>query len=377
MTRKKRILHVIDKLSMDGKNPSSCALCFMEWHKHRDADEYDVMVCSLRPPDHAGEVLENHGIKVFYIDKGKYSFKNVDVLYDLLRNESIDLVHLHGYASANFGRLAARRWGVPVVMHEWAVLKTLPHQFVFDWLLRKQTDVAVGLSESVKQFLIRGRRTNPNATRVVWPGVNLDKFQEIDPAAVQAFREPFNLAEGQKLVGTVTRLREEKGNRYFIEAAAAVLRETANAQFIIVGDGPQRDELAQLARRLGLDGRLHFTGFVSDVQVAFAAMDMYVMPSLTEGFGIALAEAMVLGKPVIASDVHGMRELVEHERDGLLVPRADSRALAAAILRLLRDPAFSQALGENAREKSEIFSAERSTRQLESIYGELLGNGRV
>jgi glycosyltransferase involved in cell wall biosynthesis len=379
MSRKHRILHVIDKLSMDGDNPSSCALCFIEWIKQRDSQRFEVMVAALRPRDASGEYLEERGVRLFYIDKGKYSFANVEALLQLIRQEKIDLLHLHGYSSANFGRLAASRAGIPNVMHEWAVLEVLPHQFAMDWLLRNKADIAVGVSESVRDFLSRGRSVPMHKTRVVWNGVNLDKFKTVDPSEARAFREKFGIKSEQKVIGTVTRLREEKGNRYFIEAAPQVLREFPDARFLIAGDGPLREELERTAQDLGLNGKLHFAGFVSDVPVALAAMDINVMASLSEGFPFALAEAMAAGKTVVVTSVGGMKEMVQHEENGLLVPPANSAALSAALTRLLKNTAFCQFLGNAARQRSQDFSVVRNVRALETIYSELLErrNGRV
>jgi glycosyltransferase involved in cell wall biosynthesis len=367
-----KILHVIDKLSMDGINPSSVALCFIEWIKHRDAQRYDVMVASLRSRDAASQHLEKSGVKMFYIDKGKYSFANVGALVDTIRQEKIDLLHLHGYSAANFGRLAARKTGIPNVVHEWAVLKTLPHQFMMDRLLSGKTDVAVGVSESVREFLVQSRSVARHKTRVVWNGVNLNNFKAAEPSKVQAFREKFGITPQQKVIGTVTRLREEKGNRYFIEAAPQVLQEFPDARFIIVGDGPLREELEALAKKLNLDGKLHFAGFVSEVAVALAAMDIFVMASLTEGFPFALAEAMAAAKTVTVTNVGGMKEMVQHEENGLLVPSANGSVMASALVRLLKNPTLSQHLGDAARQRSQAFSVERNVQALESIYAELL-----
>jgi len=372
MSSQHKILHVIDKLSMDGVNPSSVALCFIEWIKHRNAQRYEVMVASLRSRDAASQHLEKSGVKMFYIDNGKYSFANVGALVDTIRQEKIALLHLHGYSAANFGRLASHKTGIPNVVHEWAVLKTLPHQFMMDRLLSGKTNVAVGVSESVREFLVQSRSVPRNKTRVVWNGVNLNNFKTAESEKIQTFREKFGITSQQKVVGTVTRLREEKGNRYFIEAAPRVLQEFPDARFVIVGDGPLREELEALAKKLNLAGKLHFAGFVSEVAVALAAMDIYVMASLTEGFPFALAEAMAAGKTVAVTNVGGMKEMVQHEENGLLVPPANNSAMAGTLVRLLKNPTLSQHLGDAARRRSQEFSVERNVMALEAIYAELL-----
>ncbi len=373
MSQRIRILHIIDKFTMDGVNPSSCSRLFAEWIPQHDAARFEVEVAGLRPRDAAGEFLEKQGIRVHYITEGKMSPANIPAIERLVRQGKYDLLHLHGYSSANFGRIAARRLGIPSVMHEHAVLKVLPHQFVIDWLLRHKTDVAVAVSQAVKQFLMRGRSVPEEKIRVIWNGVPLQAFRAVPPERIAEFRRHLNVADGAPLVGTVTRLREEKGNRYLIEAAAQVLPQMPEVNFVIIGDGPQRNELELLARKLGVSRQVIFAGFVNDVPAALAALDIVAMPSLREGFGLALAEAMAAGKPAVASKVGGLAELAENEKTALLVPPADAAALSAALLRLLRDEELRRRLARNAQEASSAFSIEANVRALEELYEELVG----
>jgi glycosyltransferase involved in cell wall biosynthesis len=368
-----RILHVIDKLSMDGANPSSVALLLAEWVRHRDATRFEAAVAVLQPPNDAGRHLEAAGVRVFYLPYGKYSFAAVSAIVDLVRRERIALVHLHGYRAANFGRLAARRARVPAVMHEHARLRVQPHQYAMDWLLRRQTDVAIAVSETVRGFLVEGRAVPRDRIRVVWNGVAVESFQAPDPDRVASFRREFGVDEAHHLVGTITRLREEKGNRYLIEAAVEVCRACPNTRFVIVGDGPLRRELEDLRTTLGLDERLFFAGFRRDIDVALAAMDVVTVPSLTEGLPLAVLEAAAAGRPLAASAVGGTPEIITSEVHGLLVPAANAPALAAAVVRLLRDPALAHKLGQAARERSRDFSIERNVAAIEHLYDELLG----
>ncbi len=372
MTEKIRVLHVIDKFTMDGVNPSSCSRLFADWIPLHDSSRFQVDVAGLRPKDAAGEFLEKQGIRVFYIQEGKISPKNIAAIAALAEEGNYDILHLHGYSSANFGRLAARKVGIRSIVHEHAILQVQPHQFVVDWLLRKRTDVAVAVSNAVKAFMMHGRSIPEEKIEVIWNGIDLKQFQNVPEERVRRFREQHGLPENAKIIGTVTRLREEKGNAYLIEAAAEVLRQEPETTFVLIGDGPLRDSLQQQAQELGIGEKVLFTGFVTDVHAALAALDIVVLPSLREGFGLALVEAMAAGKPVVATKVGGMIELARHERSALMVYEADSPALAQAILRLIREPALAQQLAAQAKEDSARFSIEENVRALEALYGRMV-----
>lgn len=364
------LLHVIDKLSMDGVNPSSCSKLFVEWFAQHDRSRFKIMIASLRAKDAAGEYLEDHGLEVFYINKGKVSFANVSAIADLIDAHEIALLHLHGYSSANFGRLAARRQDIPSVMHEHAILKVQPHQFVADWLLRNKTDIAVAVSNAVKEFLIKGRSVPQEKIQVIWNGINLAAYRRANLQNAAQFRARFATRE-QKLIGMIGRLRAEKGNRYFIHAAQEILRHMPEARFVLVGEGEERAQLERLANDLDLQDRLHFAGFVNDVQAALHACDVVVIPSLREGFGLILAEAMAVGRPVVATHVGGMVEMAQHEQQVLFVPPANNQALAQAALRLVQDQNLATRLTEAARSHSEKFSIEKNVAALEALYSKL------
>lgn len=372
-----RILHVIDKLSMDGVNPSSCSRLFVEWIPRHAPEQFQVQVASLRPPDTAGEFLQRRGIRVHYITKGKFSPKNIAAIAALARDGKFDLLHLHGYSSANFGRLAARKLGIPAIVHEHAILRVLPHQFVIDRLLRGKTDVAIGVSNAVKAFMIRGRSIPEAKIRVIWNGVQLQNFRNVAKEKIDAFRQNLGVDAKARLIGSVTRLREEKGNRFLIEAFARLREKYPETRLVLIGDGPLKSALEQQAKEQGDGDRVIFTGFVPEIAPALAAFDVVAVPSLREGFGLVLVEAMACGKPVVASAVGGMLEVAEDGVSALLVPPADAAALAGAIDSCLADAEFAAALGRRAQEASEKFSIEANVSALEKLYAELVpGKGK-
>ncbi|KAA3612259.1 MAG: glycosyltransferase family 1 protein [Calditrichaeota bacterium] len=366
-----RVLHVIDKFSMDGVNPSSCSRLFAQWIPLHDKNKFQIDVAGLRQKDSAGEFLEQHGIKVYYIEEGKYSPKNINAIADLAKKGNYDILHLHGYSSANFGRLAGKKSGAKTIVHEHAVLKVLPHQYLIDWLLRNKGDVGLGVSQAVKEFMMKGRSVPEKKIEVIWNGIPIEEFTNIEIEKVAEFRKGLDVPEDAFIIGTVTRLREEKGNKYLLEAFAAVAQSNPNIYLVLIGDGPLKNELVEQAKALGIVDRVRFTGFVADIPVALNALDLVTIPSLREGFGLALVEAMAAGKPIVASYVGGMRELAENGKNALMIPPADAGELANALKRLISDTELRDKISHQAQIDSARYSIEKNVAALEKLYDQV------
>jgi glycosyltransferase involved in cell wall biosynthesis len=175
--------------------------------------------------------------------------------------------------------------------------------------------------------------------------------------------------ERLRRIVTVANLRKEKAHEVLLEAAGIVLARHADAEFWIVGGGARYDELTALARRRGVDGRTRFFGHRDDVPALLAESDIFVLPSRSEAFPGGLIEAMAAGLPIVATAVGGNRELVQHRRNGLLVPPDDAQALAAAVVELIESPGNAAAYGRAARGSVENgFSFERMVSAFEDLY---------
>ena len=366
------ILHIIDKLSMDGINPSSCAVLMGDWFANMDLERFHMSVCTLRDPDPAGSYLEERGIKVHYLGFGKVSPANITGIAKLIESERADIVHLHGYSAANFGRIAARLKRVPNIVHEHAVLKVQPHQYIADKLLARLTDVAIAVSGNVKEFMIRSRSIPQHKIRTIGNGIQLDKYRKLHETLQQMKRHELGIDDEVKIVGTVTRLRDEKGNEYLIRALPMILEQGVDFILLIVGDGPLRGELERLVNDLGVESSVKFLGFRSDVPELLSLFDIQVIPSLTEGFPLCLAEAMAAENAVVATEVGGMKEI---GRDGvtvLFVPPKDPQALAEKIVYLLNKDEIAAKLSEHAVSYSTTFSIKNSVKHLQQIYEEFV-----
>lgn len=372
MKKKYNILHVIDKFSMDGINPSSCAYLIRDWHRYADRERFHVMACGLKNEEPAGQIYRQEGIPVFFLGNGKYSVGNITSLMKLIDKEKIDLLHLHGYSSANFGRIAARLKHIINIVHEHAILKILPHQYLADFMLRRYTDLAIGVSGAVKDFLHSGRHVPHELIKVVYNGVNLEPFKRCDDKRLAELRQELGLRKDHFIIGTLTRLREEKGNQFLIAAMRNIVDKHPQARLLITGDGPQKDALLQLIAELNLQEQVKLIGFRTDIYELLTLYDLVAIPSLNEGFGLVMVEAMAMGKPIVASQVGGMIEINGDSGAALLVPAGQPAALAKSINKIIENTALAQQMASSGPEACKRFSIQNNVQELEKIYIELL-----
>lgn len=282
-----------------------------------------------------------------------------------------DLVHTHTSKAGLLGRMAARLVGVRRIVHT-------PHGHVFggyfspaatrifiglERLAARWTDRIVTLTDAeAAQHLALGIG-RPGQFITIASGVDLDDI---------ASAVPVRLAPHGPVIGTVGRLTSIKGHQHLIDAVPEILRRSPTAHVVLVGDGELRQALAERARRLGVDSRVIFTGYREDIPALIAGMDVFVLPSLNEGMGRVLVMAMALGKPIVASRVGGVPELLGQGEAGLLVPPADLRALADAICTLLADPVRAKTLGAAGRRRAPLYSTRVMIESLEKLYREVL-----
>jgi glycosyltransferase involved in cell wall biosynthesis len=366
-----RVLHVIDKLSMDGVNPSSCARLLVDWNRWAPSAGFEMVVVNLRY-DRGCDFLERQGVRLEWFRSGAQHFlRDIRRIRELARKYDAQVLHGHGYYASYLVRIAAAKCGCKAVIHEHAVLKKKPWFWLGDWLLRNRTDKGVAVSWGVRDFMARARCVPLDKIEVIYDGIDLDRFAV--GRSKEELRKVFDLPSGTWIAGVVARLREEKGVDVFLRAADLVRREASDLTFVVAGDGPQRGELESLALSLDLaDGTLRFLGHVDDVPALLAALDVVVVPSLREGFGLSVVEAMACGRPVVASEVGGIPEVVGKWDNAILVPPGDPQALAAGILKLYRDPELARLLGERGRQNAGRFGIQQSASQLGELYRRLV-----
>ncbi|MGQ9888472.1 MAG: glycosyltransferase [Aggregatilineales bacterium] len=286
------------------------------------------------------------------------------------------VVHTHLLHADVYGIPAARLAGVPVVVTSRHNDNAFRRRSAFRQLNRALwagVDAGVAISESIRRFAVEVEGAPPAKMRTIPYGIALERLQPTDLAALRdSVRAELEAAPDELLVGMACRLVEQKGVQYGIRAFAS-LRDRFAARLVIAGDGPLRAGLEAEARACGVANRARFLGWRDDVPRLLAGFDVLLMPSLWEGFGLVILEAMSRRVPVIASRVSAIPEIVADGETGLLVPPRDADALAAALALLLSDYALRRHMGLLAEDRLEThFSAGRMVSQTVALYKELL-----
>ncbi|MEX1072782.1 MAG: glycosyltransferase family 4 protein [Chloroflexota bacterium] len=336
-----------------------------------DRSIYEVRALSLSRGS-AVQRLRRLGLEVEVIDAADDEAA-VPELAAYLRREEIDLLHAHMFRAEVVGARAAMAAGTPVVMatvHSSRVRSAVDVATLA--ALTPVMDRLIVPSRSI-EAKVRGEGRGAASFSVVPNGVDLARFDA--PLTACALRQESDIPHRAPLLGVVARLEPEKGHRYLIEAMPAILRGASETWLVIVGEGSLDGELRAQTAALPAPARdrIVFTGRREDVAAITGEIDVAILPSLREAQGISILEAMARRRPVVASAVGGIPEVLTDGLDGLLVPPADPAALAEACIRLACSPELRRQLGEAGRATVEArFSLDAMVRRYEDIYDEEL-----
>jgi glycosyltransferase involved in cell wall biosynthesis len=370
LDRPLNVLHVCDHLGWEGSRMHGVKRLFAWMIPRFDRERYRVSLVSLRRKDLSEETLDSLGIDITYLEKSKFDATTLPALLRVIDRQRIDIVHLHGYGATTFGRLAAARRRLPVVVHEHANLTSTPwFQKVADRLLEPYTDIAIAVSRSTAEFVMHSRLVRPDRVKVVYLGAPVGEFSQPWSAAdIGAVRAELGAAPTDVIVGSVSRLHDSKGNAYFVQAAELVLKQLPSARFYLFGEGPLRSALEADAEARGLGDRFVFGGFVRDVARVLAAFDVAVFPTLWEGTPLTVFETLAAGRPIVATDADGLLDVLTDGRDARIVPKRDARALADGILALAGNAELAAALAGEARRTAAHYDIDTFVRKMEQLY---------
>jgi glycosyltransferase involved in cell wall biosynthesis len=299
-------------------------------------------------------------------------------LAQIIRGEHFDLIHAHTSKPGYLARIAAAGSGIPVIyrpacyaFHDDASrLQRIGTAALERFAAKHLTARIMTVSNDERDLGFRHGVGRPDQVVTIHTGIDPAPFSA--PVDRGAVRRSLGVPEDAPLVGVVGRLMPQKAPLDFVRAAAQVHAARPDAHFVWVGDGPLDAAARAEVAASGLSAVFHFAGLRRDIPAVLQAFDLFVLPSHWEGFSLSVLEAMAAGLPVVATDVIGTGEAIAQGESGLLVPKADSPALARAILTILSDPERARAYGAKSRERvAQLFTRERMIGQIAKLYDDV------
>jgi L-malate glycosyltransferase len=327
----------------------------------------ELTVCFLREPHPAARDLQAQGIAPVFFDAGKWDPTVVLQVAALAKRRRVGLLHATGVKGTLVARLAARLVGARTLLHvhdlndPGAALSALARLFA------RPTDAAVCVSEAVRELTVSRYHVRAERIRIAHNGIALEGMRGAAGERGRV-RAELDIEAGRPVLAIIGRLHPVKGHRALIGMLPAILRGCPRALLLVIGDGPERAACEALARSLGLGRQVRFLGRRSDVPHLLPAVDLVLMPSQSEGLGLAAIEALAAARPVIAFAVGGLPEVVIEGVNGRLVPPGDCQAFANAVVDTLRDTAKRFSYARGAASSAQRFGVQRHVQRLIECY---------
>jgi glycosyltransferase involved in cell wall biosynthesis/predicted ATP-grasp superfamily ATP-dependent carboligase len=289
---------------------------------------------------------------------------------ELIRQRQISLLHAHEFTMNTYGSIVSKLTGVPIIttlhgkMYYWEKWR---RRLACRFAARQSKMVAV--SEDTKNFLITRVGVKKEHLTTIRNGIDINTY--FHKQAAEKARNGANDGKRGPVIGTVGNLYPVKGQTYLLKALPMVIKSFPDVTCFIAGEGELLDQLKAEAAELGIEEKVKFLGFRDDIPELLQELDVFVLPSLSEGLPLSALEAMAAGKPVVATDVGGTHEAVIDDHTGFLVPAADPKALSEKILCLLRNPELAKRFGEAGKKRvKQFFSQETMIKRYEELYDE-------
>lgn len=346
--------------------------------RHVDGARFELIFGCMHEGGPMEKIYNEAGFRTQNFDMTNFfRFRSVLRVKDFVRAEKIDLVMAQLLRAEVFGGYGARLAGIPLIVVVQnadpyrANRRLFPHYYLSRHPL-KWADMVVAVSESVRKFVIKHQGVCEEKIVTIYDSIDTDQFALIAHERSD-MRSKFNICCDAIVIGAVARFAPQKGLKYLLDAFHEVSFRHKNIVLLLVGDGIQLNHLKMLALDMGIRDRVIFTGFRRDYDKIMQAFDIFVIPSLWEGMPMALMAAMASGKAVVATNICGIPELIQDGLNGLLVPPADSGALAEKIEMLIRDGELRKRLGAAARDYTDNNCSSRTmTSMYEKLWEECL-----
>ena len=367
------VLHVCDKFGVSGSSIHGVSRLFAWWFPRYDRARYVPHLAGLKNEDEASRALRAEGVPARMLGRTAFDPRLIGDIGREIQRTRARILHVHGYAASNFGRIAARIARIPLVLHEHFADPKMPaYQKVPDLLLRDLIGRAIAVSQSTADFLIRDRFVPEDRVNVVFNGAPLDQFAPRARDEGYAVRSELGIEMTAPVITTIGRLNAQKGHETLIAAAGLVKARVPGVRFLIAGDGDLLDSLKAQAAAAGVSEAVVFAGHRKDIPEILAATDVLCISSNYEGTPLVLFEAMAAGKAIVSTAVDGCREVIQDKRTGLLVPPMNPQKLGDALARVIEDVPLRARLEKAAQAASKRYDISECMRAMQQIYDDLL-----
>ncbi len=351
-----------------------------------DRSKYEPFVISPKTPK-LFSFLEEAGVAYYEIDMAdsispKADFVTARLVAKQLRKFRPQILHIHGNKAAMVGWLATHLWPVRRVI-------TTVHNFPSNldpsskrYAITKQTNRIVfngakrliAVSTELKRYLEKDIGINTRKITVIPNGIDIGKWKAYKDTGRLDAGESLGLPDDAILMGAVGRLVPFKGHKVLLKSMQQVVANHPNVYLLIMGDGPLREKLGEQAEALGISRNVRFLGFVNEPGRYMAELDLFVLPSINEPFGIVLLEAMATGLPIVSTRAGGVLDIVEDGVTGLLAEPGDEKSLAGAIEKVLDDKKLRKSLAQNGQKLvRDNFTIKAMADKTFGVYESLLG----
>ena len=361
------ILHLIET-----GGPGGAERIFLDLGEHLDT-RYDSIIGLLKAGWLSSQAMMR-GLRLVMIDARSLGDLGILArLVRLIRQYEVALIHAHEFYMSGIGALASRLTGVPLVItvHGKGYYPERRRRRMIYRLAAAQAKGVVAVSQDLREFFCRTVGFPEKDVRIIYNGIQCRPFSHMmrDPLLLESAGIPTDAT----IIGTVGNLYLVKGHVYLIRAARIILQYHPDVHVVILGRGAEESVLRAEAKALGIDDRIHLLGYREDASRWLAAMNVFTLPSLSEGLPLSLLEAMAAGVPAVVTDVGGMPEIVRDGETGLIVPARNPEAMAKQILHLLDDSSLAATLAAaGQKEVRQRFSLDAMLEQYASLYQEVL-----
>jgi len=362
--KKIKILYVITSLGLGGAEK-----LLLSYIKRLDHKKYSFYVCCLRekPDDLSLEMSEYAQIINLKI-KNRFNLLAVLYLLNVIKSIQPEIIHTHLFQPRIYTTIAHLffKRGI-LITHKHSVVNPKKHHIfiIFEMLSILLNKRVIAISQSVKQSLSKYEFIPERKIFILTNSLDYYKFNE------NAISRP-NLSEKSIVIGTVGRVEKIKGINYLLMAMKIILKRFPNAMLEVVGDGSALDDIKLLSKKLDISNSVIFFGKLANPIPNYNRMNVFVLPSLLEGFGLVLLEAMAAGVPVVATNVHGIKEVVIDGESGILIPPKNPEAIAEAVIKIIDQPQVAKNLIEKGLQRARLFDIQEHLMKLDNLYTSLL-----